>query len=60
VTFPLGTWNMEVMDIQGRVVLNRQVSGRSAMLSRESLGAGTYVLRLNNDEATAVIRFEVR
>jgi len=60
VTFPLGAWNMEVLDIQGRVVLSRQVSGRSAMLSRESLGAGTYVLRLNNDEATAVIRFEVR
>ncbi|MDA0939366.1 MAG: lysyl oxidase family protein [Bacteroidetes bacterium] len=60
VTFPLGTWDMEVMDIQGRVVLNRQVSGRSTTLSREVLGAGSYVLRLNNDAATAVIRFEVR
>jgi hypothetical protein len=60
VTFPLGTWDMEVMDIQGRVVLSRQVSGRSTTLSREALGAGSYVLRLNNEQASAVIRFEVR
>ena len=60
VKFPLGTWNMHVLDVQGRVVVSRQVTGRTATLSRQELGAGSYVLRLNNEQASAVIRFEVR
>ena len=60
VKFPLGTWNMQVLDVQGRVVVSRQVTGRTATLSRQELGAGSYVLRLNNEQASAVIRFEVR
>jgi len=60
VRFPLGVWTMEVMDVQGRVVLNRQVSGRTTQLTRQDLGAGSYVLRLVNEQASAVVRFEVR
>ena len=60
VTFPLGTWEMDVMDMQGRRVLQRQVTGRAAQLSRSELGAGSYVLRLVNEHASAVVRFEVK
>ena len=60
VTFPLGTWKMDVMDMQGRLVLQRQVTGRAAQLSRSELGAGSYVLRLVNEHASAVVRFEVK
>ena len=60
VRFPLGVWDLEVMDVQGRVVLQRRVSGRTASLLREDLGAGSYVLRLRNEQASAVVRFEVR
>ena len=60
VTFPLGTWEMDVMDMQGRLVLQRQVTGRAAQLSRSELGAGSYLLRLVNEHASAVVRFEVK
>ena len=60
VRFPLGVWDLEVMDVQGRVVLQRRVSGRTTSLLREDLGAGSYVLRLRNEQASAVVRFEVR
>ena len=51
---------MDVMDMQGRLVLQRQVTGRAAQLSRSELGAGSYVLRLVNEQASAVVRFEVK
>ena len=60
VTFPLGSWKMDVMDMQGRLVLQRRVNGRAAQLSRSELGAGSYVLRLVNEHASAVVRFEVK
>ena len=60
VTFPFGSWTMEVLDIQGRRVMVQQVTGRSAILNREVMGAGSYLLRLTNDQAVAVVRFEVR
>jgi hypothetical protein len=60
VQFPLGAWTMDVFDIQGRTVMSKQVSGRRVNLRRAELGPGSYVLRLVNDQATAVIRFEVR
>ena len=60
VTFPLGTWNMEVLDLQGRVVLSRSVTGRTVVLAREALGAGSYMLRLTNHQVSANARFEVR
>jgi hypothetical protein len=60
VTFPLGTWEMDVMDMQGRLVLQRRVNGRAAQLLRSELGAGSYVLRLVNEHASAVVRFEVK
>ena len=52
--------HLEVMDVQGRVILQRRVSGRTTSLLREDLGAGSYVLRLRNEQASAVVRFEVR
>lgn len=60
VRFPLGVWNMDVMDAQGRIVLKRRVSGRTTSLQRDDLGAGSYVLRLSNEQASTVVRFEVR
>ena len=60
VQFPLGVWTMDVFDIQGRTVMSKQVSGRRVNLRRAELGPGSYVLRLVNDQATAVVRFEVR
>ena len=60
VRFPLGVWDLEVMDVQGRIILQRRVSGRTTSLLREDLGAGSYVLRLQNEQASAVVRFEVR
>ena len=52
--------NMDVMDAQGRIVLKRRVSGRTTSLQRDDLGAGSYVLRLSNEQASTVVRFEVR
>ena len=60
VTFPLGTWAMEVMDMQGRLVLQRSVTGRSVQLSKSDLGPGSYVLRFVNEQVSAVVRFEVK
>lgn len=60
VQFPLGVWTMDILDIQGRMVMSKQVSGRRVNLRRSEIGPGSYVLRLVNDQATAVIRFEVR
>ena len=60
VKFPLGAWDMEILDVQGRVLMSRAVRGRTTTLSRQHLGAGSYVLRLRNDQATAVVRFEIR
>ena len=60
VKFPLGAWDMEVLDVQGRVLMSRAVRGRTTTLSRQHLGAGSYVLRLHNDQASAVVRFEIR
>ena len=60
VRFPLGVWDLEVMDVQGRIILQRRVSGRTTSLLRDDLGAGSYVLRLRNEQASAVVRFEVR
>ena len=60
VRFPLGVWDLEVMDVRGRVILQRRVSGRTTSLLRKDLGAGSYVLRLRNEQASAVVRFEVR
>ena len=60
VQFPLGVWTMDVLDIQGRTVMSKQVSGRRVNLHRAELGPGSYVLRLVNDQATSVVRFEIR
>ena len=60
VLFPLGEWSMVIFDIQGRTVLSEEVSGRRASLRRSDIGPGSYVLRLVNEQATAVVRFEVR
>ena len=60
VKFPLGAWDMEILDVQGRVLMSRAVRGRTTTLSRQHLGAGSYVLRLRNDQVTAVVRFEIR
>ena len=60
VQFPLGEWTMDIFDIQGRTVMSKQVSGRRVQVRRADLGPGSYVLRLVNDQATAVVRVEVR
>ena len=60
VQFPLGVWTMDVLDIQGRTVISKQVSGRRVNLRRAELGPGSYVLRLVNDRATSVVRFVIR
>ena len=60
VRFPLGSWAMEVLDVQGRTVLQRNVSGRMTRLNKADLGAGSYILRLTNEQMSLVARFEVR
>ena len=60
VRFPLGSWALVVTDLQGRVVVDRQVQGRTARLNREALKPGTYLLQLSNASSSAVIRFQVR
>jgi hypothetical protein len=59
VQFPRGEWQLEVLDVQGRVVSSQSVVGSSAMLRRESLTPGTYMVRVSGERATWTTKLNV-
>ncbi|MDA0728626.1 MAG: lysyl oxidase family protein [Bacteroidetes bacterium] len=59
LSFPLGSWSMEILDMGGRVLDSRQVSGRRVTLDCAQLGTGSYMVRMTNEEATLVTKFVV-
>ena len=52
-----GTWNIDVLDAEGRVVLNEQMTGNKLVLS--GLASGLYVARVSNSEHLFSKRFAV-
>jgi hypothetical protein len=59
IQFPRGEWQLEVLDVQGRVVSSQSVVGSSAILRRESLTPGTYMVRVSGERATWTTKLNV-
>lgn len=52
-----GTWNIDVLDAEGRVVLSEQMTGNKLVLS--GLASGLYIARVSNSEHLFSKRFTV-
>ena len=59
VQFPRGEWQLEVLDVQGRVVSSQSVAGSSAVLRREALTPGTYMIRVSGERASWTTKLNV-
>lgn len=50
---------VNVMDLNGSMLINQQIEGREAVINTNELSAGTYFIQMIDEKGTETIRFQV-